>query len=49
MASLAIINYKLVNMCRIGMDRPTVSGKAGACPDGDTIRSEKLEKMAGKG
>ena len=49
MASLAIINYKLVNMCRIGMDRPPVSGKADACPGRDTIRSEKLEKMAGKG
>ena len=36
-------------MYRIGMDGPPVSGKAGACPGGDTIRSEKFEKMAGKG
>ena len=36
-------------MYRIGMDRPPVSGKADAFLDRDTIRSKKLEKMAGKG
>ncbi len=31
------------------MDRPRFSKKADAWPDRNTIRSENLEKMAGKG
>ena len=49
MASLAIINYILVNMYRFGTDRPQFSKKPDACLDRNPIRSEKPEKMAGKG